>query len=256
TAANDPAEADKYFRRLIEHVRTLYRPDDCGVAQNDPLALLPLRRLEKLALPGESYKLAFTPGLIVQVFQRPHQGQPTESLLPDPAGVLGGQAGNRGGYLQSQALKADGRFPARDADDYWWIPSGQSFYSANPADNAATALARAQAHFFLSRRYRDPFGHDALVDFDAPHDLLMVETRDALANRVPVDANAYRVLQPRPVSDPNRTQSEVAFDPLGMVVGTAVMGKPLAAPVEGDTLTGFVTELTEAQLDAFFDAVD
>ena len=29
-------------KRLIEHVRTLYRPDDLGVAQNDPLALLPL----------------------------------------------------------------------------------------------------------------------------------------------------------------------------------------------------------------------
>jgi hypothetical protein len=29
-------------RRPIEHLRTLYRPDDLGVAQNDPLALLPL----------------------------------------------------------------------------------------------------------------------------------------------------------------------------------------------------------------------
>ena len=43
-AGNDPAEADKYFRRPIEHVRTLYRPDDCGAAQNNPLALLGLRK--------------------------------------------------------------------------------------------------------------------------------------------------------------------------------------------------------------------
>ena len=169
--------------------------------------------------------------------------------------MLGGQAGNRGGYLQSQTLKADGRFPASDADDHWWIPSGQSFFSTNPADNAATELAQARQHFFLPRRYRDPFGQDAFVDFDA-NDLLMVETRDALGNRVTVDANDYRVLQPRLVSDPNRNQTEVAFDTLGMVVGTAVMGKPLPAPVEGDSLTGFVADLTQAQLDAFFDAAD
>jgi RHS repeat-associated protein len=83
----------------------------------------------------------------------------------------------------------------------------------------------------------------------------MVETRDALGNRVTVDANDYRVLQPRLVSDPNRNQTEVAFDTLGMVVGTALMGKPDPKP-KGDTLTGFVGDLTPAQLDEFFDAAD
>ena len=53
--------ADEERKRLIERVHTLYRPDDCGVVQHDPLALLPLGRLQPLALPGESYKLAFTP---------------------------------------------------------------------------------------------------------------------------------------------------------------------------------------------------
>ena len=86
-------------------LRTLYRSDDLTT-------LLPLGQLQALGLPGESYKLAFTPGLLTQVFQRPHAGQPAEPLLPDPAAVLGGQDGDRGGYLRSQALKADGRFPA------------------------------------------------------------------------------------------------------------------------------------------------
>jgi RHS repeat-associated protein len=235
-------------RRLIEWVRTLYRRDNLS-------GLLPLGDLQPLALPGESYKLAFTPGLLTQVFQRPHPGQPTESLLPDPAAILGGQAGNRCGYLQSQAAKGDGRFPASDADDHWWIPSGQPFYSTNPADNAVAELAQARQHFFLPRRYHNPFGQNAFVDFDT-HDLLMVETRDALDNRVTVDANDYRVLQPCLVSDPNRNRIEFAFDALGMVVGTAVMGKPLPAPVEGDTLAGFDTDLTQAQLDGFFDAAD
>ncbi|MEU1596502.1 SpvB/TcaC N-terminal domain-containing protein [Streptomyces sp. NPDC005708] len=251
TAPEVPYEATasgNQRRRPIEWLRTLYRRDDLT-------GLLPLGDLQPLALPGESYKLAFTPGLLAQIFQRPRQGQAPEPLLPDPASVLGGQADNRGGYLQSQVLKADGRFPAGDADDHWWMASGQSFFSPNPTDNAATESAQARQHFYLPRRYRDPFGPNAFADFDA-HDLLMVETSDALGNRVTADANDYRVLQPRLVSDPNRNQTEVAFDTLGMVVGTAVMGKPLPAPAEGDSLAGFVTDLTQAQLDGFFDATD
>ena len=92
-------------RRPIEWLRTLYRRDDLS-------ALLPLGEVQPLSLHGESYKLAFTPGLLAQVFQRPRTGHPAEPLLPDPASVLGGQAGNQGGYLRSQTLKADGRFPA------------------------------------------------------------------------------------------------------------------------------------------------
>jgi RHS repeat-associated protein len=225
-------------RRPIEWLRTLYRRDDFS-------GLSPLRELQSLALPGESYKLAFTPGLLNQAFKRQRQGQPDEALLPESAqaAILGGQAGNQGGYVDL------------DGNGHWWIPSGRSFFSYNPADSAATELTEAQTHFFLPRRYRDPFGQDAFVDFDA-HDLLMVKTRDALGNRVTVDANDYRVLQPRLVSEPNRNQTEVAFDALGMVVGTAVMGKPQLASVEGDTLAGFVTDLKQADLDGFFDVAD
>jgi RHS repeat-associated protein len=235
-------------RRPIEWLRTLYRRDDLT-------GLLPLGELSSLALPGESYKLAFTAGLLTQVFQRPRPGQPSEALLSNPPAVLGGQGANRGGYLRSQTMKGDGRFPPSDADDHWWLPSGQSFFTTNPLDAAGTELARARQHFFLPRRHRDPFGHDALVDFDTDN-LLLVETRDALGNRVTVEANDYRVLQPRLVSDPNRNRTEVVFDALGMVVATAVMGKPSPAPVEGDTLAGLVADLTQAQLDAFFDAAD
>lgn len=246
--ANDTDESTKYFRRLIEQVRSLYRKDDLT-------AILPFRELEPLALPGESYKLAFTPGLLNQVFQRPHPDQPSEALLPNPAAVLVGHAGDQGGYLQSQALTADGRFPNSDADDHWWIPSGQIFFSENPADNAVTELAAAQQSGFLPRRYRDPFAQDTTVSFDR-YSLLMIETRDALDNRVTVETNDYRVLQPRLVSDPNRNQTAVVFDTLGRVAGTTVMGKPLPAKVEGDSLTGFVADLTQSQIDGFHDAAD
>ena len=235
-------------RRTIEWLRTLYRKQDLT-------GLLPLGQLDSMALAGESYKLAFTPGLLAQVFNRLRAGQPLEALLPDPAAVLAGQAGDRGGYVQSQVLKADGRFPNTDANDHWWVPSGRSSFSDDLGASAGAELAMARKHFFLPRRYRDPFGQDTTIRFDAA-DLLMVETQDALGNRVTVQANDYRVLQPRLVSDPNGNQAAVAHDILGMVAGTAVMGKPLPAPVEGDSLSGFVADLTPAQLDGFHDGAD
>ena len=230
-------------RRPIEYLRTLYRPNDLGAAAGDANQLLPLGKLESLALPGESYKLAFTPGLLDAVFQRPRAGQPAEELLlnADRAQVLGGQGADQGSYVDL------------DGDGHWWLPSGRSFFSPDPGDAPATELAEARTHFFLSRRTRDPFGQSAVVDHDALV-LLMAETRDPLDNRITVEANDYRVLQPRLVSDPNRNRSEVAFDVLGMVVGTAVMGKAAPAPVEGDSLSGFMPDPSQSELDAFFSA--
>lgn len=231
-------------KRLIEHVRTYYR-------RNNLSGALPLGELQSLALPFESYKLAFTPGLLAQVFRR--NGQ---ALLPNPAAVLGRQGADQGGYVDL------------DSDANWWIPSGQIFYSRNPGDTPAQELAYARQHFFLPHRYRDPFHTNAVstesvVTYDT-YDLLVEETRDALDNRVTVGernvnptqplvrrAQDYRVLQPAVVMDPNRNRSAVAFDALGMVVGTAVMGKPAPDPVEGDSLNGFRTDLTQAEIDQF-----
>ncbi|MEO7987711.1 MAG: toxin TcdB middle/C-terminal domain-containing protein [Gemmatimonadales bacterium] len=235
-------------KRLIEHVRTLYRPNDLGAARNDPSALLPLGELESLALAGESYQLAFTPGLLAQVFRRDGQ-----LLLPDPAEVLGGQGADRGGYVVSQDLKAAGDFPDSDQDDHWWIPSGRVFLSPDRAHTPAQELAHAQRHFFLPHRSRDPFGSDTVMQYDGPADatqprfnLLITRTTDVLGNTVTA-AHDYRVLQPRLVTDPNRNRTSAAFDALGMLVGTAVMGKPLPSPPEGDSLDGFSPDLAETE---------
>src|SRR5262249_13522387 len=91
------------------------------------------------------------------------------------------------------------------------------------------------------------------VDFD-DYDLLMNETRDALGNRVRVEFNDYRVLQPRLVSDPNSNQTEVVFDALGMVVARAVMGKP--GEGKGDNIVGSEPDLSDTDLDNFYDVDD
>jgi RHS repeat-associated protein len=239
-------------RRLIEHARTLYRPDDMGAADNDPAVLSPLGTVEPLALPGESYRLGFTPGLLANVYQRPLDvvqppGSPApESLLPTPADVLGGPGTDRGGYV--------------DLDDngHWWLPSGRMSYSPTDTDTAAEELAHARQHFVLPHRYRDPFHTDTVstesfVTYDH-HNLLVVATRDSLGNVVTAATgdNAgnsairidYRVLQPYWVTDPNGNRAWVAVDALGMVVGTAVMGKP--GQNLGDSPADFEADLTES----------
>lgn len=238
------------YRRLIEHMRSLYRPNDFGAALGDSMDLLALGDLESLALPGESYHLAFTPGLLADIYRRDG-----ENLLPDPITVL-----QEGGYVRSNEKRVAGHFPSSDPNDYWWIPSGRVFYSLNSTDDAVIEGGNAREHFFMANRYRDPFGSTTTVRYDVPYDLLVLETEDALHNRVTTgerddagqitNRNDYRVLQPRLMTDPNGNRSEVAYDTLGMVVGRAVMGKPDEG--KGDSMNDFSEDLEPSDLEAFF----
>ena len=229
------ADLGKAEKRLIEHVRTLYR-------QNNLTRLLPLNGLESLALIGESYKLAFTPELAKQIFV--DSGKLSQTSL-------------------DTVLADEGKYVHSEGDANWWIPSGRVFFSPGSADNAAQELSYAQQHFFLPHRARDAFhsttvSTESHIAYDA-YDLLMLDTRDALGNRVTVGerqadgtinpdetGNDYRVLQALRLTDPNRNRAEVAFDVLGMVTGTAVMGKP--EEDLGDSLEDFTAELTEASM--------
>ena len=222
------------YRRLIEHVVIFYRPDDLGTAQNDPMALLPAGAMQPLALPGETYKLAFTPGLLTKVFQR--NGQP---LIANPASVLGANGADGGGYVD---LEGDGR---------WWIPSGRTFFSPDSNDSAVEEMDYARQHFFLERRYRNPFhtnqhSTESFVRFD-DYQLLPIETLDALGNKT-VAAHEYRLLSPHTLTDLNGNRTEAATDALGMMVGTAVMGK--ATEQLGDSLDSFIEDLDDSTVEA------
>jgi RHS repeat-associated protein len=200
------------FRRLIEAERTLFR-------RNDLTGPLPLGTLESLALPGGSHRLALTAELATVRLVDPGR-LPAAELAPALA---------EGGYLHSEG------------DPGWWVPSSQVGYSPAAGASPAQELAEAAAHFFLPRRYRDPFGHETIVDHD-PHDLLPVRTRDPLGNLVSA-GNDYRVLEPALVTDPNRNRTAAGFDTLGLVAGTATMGKP--EEDLGDSLAGFDPDGTE-----------
>jgi RHS repeat-associated protein len=240
TAAPIAFEVDptpgKLEKRLFSQVRIIYRRDDL-------VGPLKLGELQSLALPFERYELALTARLVSAVLS----GRASTTMIQDEAR-----------YVHSEA----------DAD--WWVPSGRIFYSPDPAHTALQEVVYARAHFFLSLRSRDPFhtvavSTERFVAYDA-YDILVEETRDALGNRVTVGerdidptkplvthGQDYRVLQPALVMDPNRNRSAGVFDALGVVVGSAVMGKPEDLPVPGDRLgAAFDADLTQAQIDAFF----
>ncbi len=211
---------DGLQKRIIEQVRTHYRPDDLGDAQNDLLALLPLGVVESLALPGESYGLAFTPEHLTAIY---------------------------GDRINEDMLTEEGAYVHSEGDTNWWIPSGRSFFSINPVGTPAEELSEARTHFFNGRRIQDPFGETFTVDYDT-YQLMPMRTTDPLGNSVSA-THDYRVLQPVETTDPNGNRAAVAFDVLGMVVGTATMGKE--SENLGDFLDGFQADLTQDQIDAF-----
>ena len=209
--------------RVIEHARTYYRKDNLT-------ATLPLGQVESLAIPHDSLKLAFTPGLLTQIY---------------------------GSKVSPALMSGDGKYVHSEGDANWWMPSGQTFFSPGSTDPAPQELAHARLHFFLPCRYRDPFHTSAvstetIVTYDG-HDLIPVRRTDAVGNTVTAEID-YRVLQARLVTDPNGNRAEAAFDALGMVAGTAVMGKP--GQSVGDILTAFEADLTDLQVSTFFGAAD
>jgi len=175
--------------------------------------------------------------------------------------VLSGTGAGSGGYVSSDALIAMGRFPSGEPAQHWWLPSGRAFLSPDVANDAAAEFAHAKDHFFLPYRFVDPFGQTTSVAYDgdaAPyrnHNLLPVRHRDPVGN-VTIAANDYRVLLPVSMTDPNGNRTEVRFDALGEVAGTAVMGKADSAMQEGDSFADFTADLDPETIRAFFDASD
>ena len=106
------------------------------------------------------------------------------------------------------------------------------------------------------------FNTERLVTYDS-YLLLPQETVDARGNRVtagqrdPNPANPlimngldYRLLTPFLTMDSNQNMTAFAFDILGMLAGTAVMGKP--GQHIGDNLNGFVADLSMSDIAGYF----
>ncbi|MDQ1920684.1 SpvB/TcaC N-terminal domain-containing protein [Massilia pseudoviolaceinigra] len=201
-------------RRLTELDRTLFAADA------DPDTALALGVAAARGIVHERYRLAF------------------DSTLP--ALLYGSHVGAAdlaaAGYRAEAALAAAGLFPLEEAGR-WWSASGRVEYPPDP-----------QAAFFRPHAYIDPMGQRTEVREYRDYYLLIDRIRDAAGNHVTVTDIDFYVVAPREVRDINDNLSGVAYDRLGLVSGSALMGKG----AEADTLAGFAPDLSEAQIDAFF----
>lgn len=202
-------------KRLIENIRTIYRSNNLKDA-------LPLHQLASLALPYESYQLAYTPALIDDIF----------------------------GTKVNAALMLEGKFTHSEGDDNWWIRSGTTQF----IEGLETA-ADAQNRFYVPISYTDPYDAKTKVKYYSNYFLFIEETEDALGNIAKVDLFNFRTLSPQRMRDPNNNISEAVIDELGLVKAMAVFGKGN----EADDLTGlneFTGAAEETQVVNFFNAPD
>lgn len=208
---NPPSSAVQ--KRLVEKLRTLYRSNNLKDA-------LPLSRLESMALPFESYQLAYTPQLLEDIF----------------------------GSRVNEDLMLEGRFTKREGEDSWWIRSGTNQYL-----EVGEARIQAQNRFYRPVSYTDPYGAKTKVRYLGSYHLFIEETEDPLGNKTGVDLFNFRTLAPQRMKDMNHNLSETIFDELGLVKAMAVMGKGS----EADDLLGlkeFSTPAEETLVDAFVNA--
>lgn len=200
-------------KRLIEQVSTLYR-------RNNLTASLPLHRLESLALPFESYQLAYTPNLLADIY---------------------------GGKVDAP-LMLEGKFTQFGGDENWWIRSGTIDY----VDATENAL-HAEDRFYVPVSYTDPFGAKSKVRYYNDYFLFIEEVEDAIGNKHTVEQFNFRTLSPRRMQDANGNVSEVIVDELGMVKALALFGKGAEADdLEG--LSEFGSDAENSLIDEFFQA--
>lgn len=195
-------------KRLIEHIRTNY-------LRNDLSGVLPLYRLESLALPFENYQLAYTPGLLKDIYGEKADAATLTDLM------------KQGGFIH--AVDENGK-----EDDNWWIGSGTAQFK-----NDGETENEARDRFYVPVAYTDPLGSVTKISYYSDY-LLISETEDHLGNTTGVEAFNFRTLSPRRMRDINNNYSEVITGELGLVKAMALLGKGN----EADGLAG-LTEYTE-----------
>jgi RHS repeat-associated protein len=215
-ALRDAVETGAATVRLIGHERTYY--------DGELFVGLPLGQLGEYGAPVRREALAFTDAHLTTTFDAsdPHALGPVPCYLDasaPPAWTPEYPAGFKTALppLAGYAYFADGAVPGSPAG-YYVIAERRS-YDFHDAAQVPRGLVRVT---------RDPLGKDTAVDYDA-FGLFAVRVTDAVG-LVTEATYDERVLLPRQIADPNGTQTELAYSPLGMVLARYVRG----AAGEGD----------------------
>ncbi|QCK15294.1 SpvB/TcaC N-terminal domain-containing protein [Mangrovivirga cuniculi] len=211
--------------RLFEHIQTTYYNDDLTQELFVPGSFIHGR----YGIPYQSYQLAYTPELLLDIFgdKLPSDNNELENLLSD------NDDNSDGDEKFSQC-----RFVHRN-DNNWWIRSGITrFYTDDPSETITDVLER----FFTPQSYLDPFGSETKVTYYGNYFMMMESSTDALENKTEIQQINFRTLSVVSIRDINHNISEVLLDELGLPKAMAVFGKG----DEADNLNGLSEITTEA----------
>ena len=204
-----------------------------SIARTTSSPSLPLGKVESLALPGETYKLALTPACSLSVYAA--RGQRRAAADDGRVRAAKERAAIQGGYV--------------DLDGNWWIPSGRYFFDARDRairPHRRRELAPRRQHFFLPRSCRRCLRHEtpdrcttARPAGDRDHD--PVGNRVAAATTTACSSRGGHRSEPQP---------------LGVGVRRARHGRrhrgdgQADGQPSGDLLEGFDADPTLGQVDA------
>ncbi len=197
--------------RMVKWTRNYFRKNA------DPQSIDPVGNLAHRLPLGEIESLGLS--------YENHQAVFTDGMVSTIySGRVDGTKLSEAGYVKGDS----------DVPGYWWIPSGRKSYNKDK--------------FYLSEESRDPFDNPSRIEFD-DYAILVKSIRDAVDNLVEAE-NDYRVIQPFRMKDQNDNHSEVVFDVLGMMVGTAIWGCDENGNPVGDDLKNFKPDLDSATIRA------
>lgn len=177
-------------KRLIEHVKTNYLRDD--------LTLMDFGFFDALALPYQSYQLAYTPEMVNEIYTK-----------DGVALAVTGESVNDFMVTKGNYTQIDGNF---------WIRSGLVYFK-EPSESIEAVRSR----FFSPIFFEDPYGTTTKVSY-GNNFLFIKVTEDAVENKTQVDIFNYRTLSPSRMIDHNANPSLILTDELGLVKALATEG--------------------------------
>lgn len=175
--------------------------------------------LQQFSILYQSYELAFTSGSL-------------ETRLSAP--------------VASKALKQSGYVELVENSGVWWVPSSRPLFGG---DNPDDRMDAARRQFYIPNAEVDPFGNVSTTVYDDYH-LLVKCTTNPVGSKT-TSINDYARLLPVIVTDANDNRTQTSIDPLGRVIGVAIMGKEQGST--GDSLDAFEPEIDGKTMEAFFD---
>lgn len=193
-------------KKLLSCSRTVFAADA------DAKTTLDFGEIESLAIPSQQYTLAYDDDMLNGCFD----GKVDAAMLTE------------GKYLRT----INTGFSILDSDTTehkrWWIASGKVKFDTNPDQQFYTPIA-----------FIDPWGGETAITYAGNNYFLLPATvttpqisSGIAGNTHTIGSYDWCLLQPTEMIDENNNRQMICYDPLGLPVATAIMGKG----GEGDSL--------------------